>query len=91
MTVYTNRLGKNSSEETNLIFEEDIEIAHQHAVSILGPMGRMVYPATGNLVNIALFHPAYGKVWYGDLMTDEIYKVIQLQSLLGVKLDIIET
>jgi len=53
-------------------------------------MGRMVYPMAGNLINIALFNPGYGKIWYGDLLTEEIYKVVQLQSLLGIQLDIVE-
>lgn len=57
------------SNETTVVYEEDIEAACKVAKRILGPVGRQVYPYNKKTtyINAKVGIPSYGILWYGDL------------------------
>ena len=85
MTDGTNR--NQMTQSIRLVYEEDIEEAVHLCATILGKQGRMVHPMSGNLTNVILSTEAHGKLWYGDLLANEVHKVHEIQVRLGHRID----
>jgi hypothetical protein len=56
--------------ESNVMFEEDIEIAVEQAIKTLGVMGRM--DPKPSLVNHSVRAGRFGEIWYGDTNADDL-------------------
>ena len=67
--------------QNNVVYEEDIEVAFQKCIDVLGPIGK--YDMDGEYT--VLYTPEHGKLWYGDLNNDDIeYRIPALTKVLGV-------
>jgi hypothetical protein len=54
-----------------IVAEEDVEVATESAIKILGAVDRIVYGSSVPVVNNALVMTRqHGKLWYGDLPSD---------------------
>lgn len=74
-----------------MVFEEDIEIAVEHAISILGPQGRMIPASKSAIHNAYLVTKSHGEIWYGDLEMggEMMLKIAALSEKLGENAQII--
>ena len=52
----------------NIVYEEDIQKMFQKTVTIMGEIGRFIYPTTKTTyTNVVLCSNTYGRLWYGDI------------------------
>ena len=61
-----------------MVFEEDIEAATQLAIRIVGPQGRMLEASKGVTMNAILGTKTLGKIWYGDVGSEDTKAIIKL-------------
>lgn len=68
-----------------VVYEEDIEVAFHKCVNFLGTVGKFV-DSSKNPQFVVVNTKEHGKLWYGDLSSDEIYtKIPELANILGVE------
>lgn len=73
--------------DPNLVYEEDIDEAMILCSKMFGPVGRYVYPA--KCVTGVIYTPKYGKLWYGDIPSDDLNKLVDLQDKLNDEVTVI--
>lgn len=68
--------------QTDIVYEEDVEVALTKCIEVLGPIGRYVEGGSCK----TLYTKEYGKLWYGDLDAEDVeFRIPALAKVIGVE------
>lgn len=77
--------------EEKIIYEEDTERAFDICIAILGPVGRMIYPASTALCDARIYTKEHGNLWYGDIAKEDLnFMTHHLSQALGCDVEIVD-
>lgn len=59
----------------HIMYEEDIEVVHAALISLLGKDGRILPRQKDVVMDVTVYTPKTGVIWYGDIYRHEMEQI----------------